>query len=112
MQDEAKKYLFDMLSATQLIEEFVRGKTNEDFHRDSLFRSGVERQFQIIGEALYQLSKRFPEIAVQIPDQRRIIGFRHILVHGYDKVVDDVTWGIVEADIPNLVKRLRELIQE
>ncbi len=97
MQRDARKYLYDIQAACRLISAFSKGHTVDSFRSDPLLRSAIERQFQIIGEALQQLFRGYPEIAKQITDYRNIINFRHILVHGYDKVEDDVTWGIVQS---------------
>jgi uncharacterized protein with HEPN domain len=51
-----------------------------------MLRSAVERQFEIIGEALSQLAKIDPAVAARIPDLRRIVGFRNVLIHGYDRM--------------------------
>jgi uncharacterized protein with HEPN domain len=48
-----------------------------------MVQSAVERPFEIIGEALNQLSKIAPDITAKIPDCGQIIAFRNILIHGY-----------------------------
>ena len=60
MRLEAKKYLFDIKHAADLLLSFSRGKTFVEFTADPLLRSAIERQFEIIGEALNQLSKVDP----------------------------------------------------
>ena len=102
MQREIKKYLYDILEAGKLVEEFSRGKTLANYRSEAIFRAAVERQFQVIGEALQQLSRKFPSIAEQITDYRSIINFRHVLVHGYDRVEHEVVWGIIESKLPKL----------
>lgn len=77
-----------------------------------MLRSAVERQFEIIGEALNQLSKVAPEIAGQISEYRRIVAFRNILIHGYADVDDRVVWGIVETDLPKLRTEVETLMSE
>jgi uncharacterized protein with HEPN domain len=74
---------------------FIEGKAWGDYQEDVLLRSGVERQFEIIGEALNQLSKAIPEAASQIDDLPRIVAFRNILIHGYAVVDDQVVWQVV-----------------
>ena len=83
MPRDARKYLWDAQSASRAITDFTEGKTYDDFAQDLLLRSAVERQFEIIGEALSQLAKSHPEIAAKVPDLPRIVAFRNILIHGY-----------------------------
>ncbi len=58
MKAESCKFLFDIRQAAGLIEEFCRGKTFEQYQQEALLRSGVERQFEIIGEALGKFGRR------------------------------------------------------
>lgn len=95
MSHDPQKHLFDILQACELIEDFAKAKTLDQFKNDALLRSAVERQFQIIGEALAQLLRRHPDLASKVTDYQDIINFRHILVHGYDRIEDDVTWGVI-----------------
>ena len=110
MSHEARKYLFDMQKACGLIEQFAKGKHFVDYQTDALLRAAIERQCQIIGEALSQLSKTHPEVAIGIPHLRDIINFRHVLVHGYDKVDDEVVWGVVLRHLPVLREALDRLL--
>ena len=85
MRRDPKMYLSDARNAAAAIRQFTLGRTLDDFRNDLQLRSAVERQFMIIGEAFVQLEKHAPEIAAEIPDLRRITGFRNILVHGYER---------------------------
>ena len=95
MQPETAKLLLDMKNACERIGRFVSGKTFEDYVQDELLRSGVERQFEIIGEAMTRLIKRDPGTAAQIGEHRKIAAFRNALIHGYDTIDDATSWGIV-----------------
>jgi uncharacterized protein with HEPN domain len=77
---------------------------------DELLRSAVERQFEIIGEALAGLARDEPDVAAGIPDHRRIIAFRNILIHGYATVDDKIVWGVVEGNLPALRKAVDSLL--
>ena len=70
---EARKYLYDIREACELIMEFAEGKTLEDYTSDPMLRSAVERQFEVIGEALSQLAKVDHETAALISEHTRII---------------------------------------
>ncbi|MGH9860336.1 MAG: HepT-like ribonuclease domain-containing protein, partial [Candidatus Acidiferrales bacterium] len=88
MRLEAKKYLYDIQQAAARIAEFTVGKQFVDYERHPMLRSAVERQFQVLGEALAQLAKLDVKLAGRISQHRRIIAFRNILIHGYANVDD------------------------
>ena len=75
-------------------------------------RSGVERQSEIIGEALGRLLEIAPEFSERISDSRRIISFRNRLIHGYASLADDIVWGIVEGNLPKLKEEIQQLFEE
>jgi len=64
----------------------------------------------MIGEALNRISRIDAELLVQIRDYRNIISFRNILAHGYDSVEERVVWGIIEADLDNLISDAEKMI--
>lgn len=99
---ESKKFLYDMQRAADLLAEFTEGKCFEDYAKDAMLRAAVERQFEIIGEALAQLARLDESLAAQITEYRRIISFRNILIHGYAQVDARIVWDIVESRLPAL----------
>ena len=112
MQLEAKKHLEDILLAAESTLDFTRGKTYDDYCINALLRSGVERQFQIMGEALNRLLRTDPVVAESIENCRRIIAFRNILVHAYDVINDRVVWDVVSQELPELHARVVALLEE
>lgn len=112
MAKSAKKLLFDVINASGLISRFTTGKTYPDYVSDDLLRSGVERQFGIIGEALASLMRDFPEVAAAIPDCRRVIAFRNVIIHNYDGIDPKTTWDVVERRLPELERVARHLLDE
>lgn len=96
MLPEAKKYLFDAAEAARSINGFVHGKSFEEYSRDALLRAGVERKFEIIGEALSKLRKIDAQCAARVSHLKQIIGLRNVLIHAYDIIADDTIWDIVE----------------
>ena len=112
MRLEAQKYLFDIQQAANRIARFCEGKNFADYRSDELLRSAVERQFEIMGEALSQLAKHDPKLAERIKDHRKIIAFRNILIHAYATVDDRIVWGVVEGDLPALRASLKQLLPD
>ncbi len=111
MQPESRKFLFDISRAAELLVRFSEGKSFGDYARDEMLRSAVERQFEIIGEALNQLSRVDPDTASRISEYRRIIAFRNILIHGYAQVDNQIVWGILQTRLPTLRREVAELLQ-
>jgi len=112
MRLEAKKHLEDARQAAEFIRQFVSGRTLEEYNRDAMLRSAVERKFEVIGEALNRLKKDAPDVIQQIPDHRRIIAFRNILIHGYDVIDDEVVWDVATVHLPELLGQVNSLLHE
>lgn len=77
-----------------------------------MLRSAVERQLEIIGEALNQLSKADPQMGAAIPDLSRIVAFRNILVHGYAVVDNALVWQLLDDRLPALERVVRGLLPD
>ena len=86
MQRDPKSLLWDAHEAAEVITAVTAGKSFAGFDRDIVLRSAVERQFEIIGEALAQLARIDAAMAQKVPDLRQIIAFRNVLIHGYATV--------------------------
>jgi uncharacterized protein with HEPN domain len=109
---ETRKFLLDISQACNLLTEFVSGKVFGDYRRDALLRSAVERQFEIIGEALRRALQSQPGRATRISDTGRIIAFRNRLTHAYASVADEVVWGVIEEYLPRLFREVQEVLEE
>ena len=102
MERDANAFLWDVQQAITAIQQFTKGMDSTSYADNGLVRSAVERQFEIIGEALNRLSKIAPDLSKEIPNLREIVGFRNILIHGYDSVDADRVWKIVVEMAPDL----------
>jgi uncharacterized protein with HEPN domain len=109
---ETKKYFFDIAEASDLIVQFTSGKSLADYQNDPLLRSGVERQFEIIGEALNQAIQHDPSVVKLISNSSRIISFRNRLIHGYSTVADNVVWGVLETNLPVLNREVKAFLKK
>lgn len=111
MKPETLKYAWDVQNAIDLIGRFINGKTLQDYEQDAMLKSAVERQLEIIGEALNGLSRRDPDTASQIAELPRIVAFRNALIHGYATVDDKLVWGVVEDKLPALRQTMSSIQQ-
>jgi uncharacterized protein with HEPN domain len=112
MQLEARKLLEDMKNAGAQILSIAGTRTLDQYKADRALRWSIERGFEIIGEALTQLSRCDPVLAARISDHRSIISFRNILIHGYARINNDTTWSIVQKDLPVLLREVDQLLAE
>jgi len=110
MEIESKKHLEDIRKAADRVRRFTEGKTFDNYMHDDLLKSGVERQFEIIGEAMTKLHRLNPDIVMRISNYKRIIAFRNILVHGYAFVDDKIVWDVVQKDLPVLLEEIETLL--
>lgn len=110
MRLEARKYLRDIQIAAERAGRFTKGKNFEQYLAEEMLRAAVERQFTVVGEALSRLEKDSPDVAAAIPDHRKIIAFRNILIHGYAAVDDRIVWGVIENYLTSLIDAVRKLL--
>ena len=112
MKSQAKKLLLDALEAGRSIQKRCAGRTFAEYEGDRWFRRTVEREFEIIAEALNRLSQFDPSVAAAISELPRIVGFRNRIIHGYDTVDDATVWGVVEGHLPRLLEEIEKLLGE
>ncbi len=112
MRRSADAYLRDIERAADLIAEFTAGKTLADYLNEPMLRAAVERQFEIVGEALAQLAKIDPTTVTRVRKYRRIIAFRNFLIHGYADVDNLLVWDIVQGMLPALREDVTALLRE
>ncbi len=110
MKLEDKKLLFDIKTAITSIDEHLEGKRNfEEYKRNKTKRRAVERELEIIGEAMNLLLKINPQI--QLSYSRAIVDLRNRIIHAYDNINDIIIWKIVTKDIPVLESEVNRLFE-
>lgn len=106
-----KKLLTDILQAIEEIDLFFDGPRNfNSYQNDLKLRKAVERELEIIGEAMNRLLDLDPDI--EITAARKVVNLRNRIIHGYDKVVDEVVWGILSNHVPMLKEEVVKLLAE
>jgi uncharacterized protein with HEPN domain len=110
MKDEIRKHLIDILHAAEEIDTFIIGMDFTAYKESQVTQRAVERNFEIIGEALNRVRRIDEEFLENISEHYRIIGFRNILIHGYDIIDETIVWNAVQKHLPILVKEINELL--
>ena len=112
MDDSIKTWFYDILSSINEIESYYveTPKLFEIYQNDLRTKRAVERNIEIIGEAMSRILKENSEI--KISNSRKIVDVRNRIIHGYDSVSDDVIWGIVIRNLPVLQKEVEILLNE
>ncbi len=111
MQPEKRDagYLWDMLDAARSAHEFTTGATYHQYLADKKLRLAVERAVEIIGEASTKVSRKFRDAHPEIPWQR-IINQRHVIVHEYGELEDELIWKVATVFSLELIAKLEKLI--
>ena len=112
MNHDIKAYLHDVCEACRQILAFTQGFTLERYAADDLIKAAVERKFVTIGEALVRLRREDPALLERISGHYRIIGFRNVLVHGYDIIDDATVWSAVVDSVPVLLREAEILLKQ
>jgi uncharacterized protein with HEPN domain len=109
MPHSIRKLLIDLSLACAETKEFCSGKDLAAFQSDRVLQLAIERQFEIIGEALYRLERADPDnLPKKIPEYRQIIGFRNLIAHGYDIIDDASLWDFVVNRVPELLEKVQK----
>ena len=112
MDNEMKTWLFDVLNAIMEIHSFFIDTPKEftTYKNDLRTKRAVERNIEIIGEALNRLITR--DNSINISNARKIVDTRNRIIHGYDSVSDEIIWGIVINHIPLLENEVQTLLED
>jgi uncharacterized protein with HEPN domain len=112
MPRNASVLLEDVRRAAERILGATANRTESEYVTDDFLRAAVERWFIVIGEALSRLEKVDPKAALEIVAFRDIIGFRNVLVHGYDALEDGIVWQTIRVHLPVLLREVERMLGE
>jgi uncharacterized protein with HEPN domain len=99
---DVRVYLQDMVTAATAIGDFITGRTLDDYEADLMVRSAVERQFEILGEALARALRLDPALQERLPASRGVIDFRNVIAHEYDVLAAATVWDIARNELSGL----------
>jgi uncharacterized protein with HEPN domain len=111
MNEKVLKCLYDIKIATEEIDSFFEKQPRdfENHKQNSLLKRAIERNLEIIGEAMNRILKEDPSFPLE--NAKRIISLRNQIIHGYDTVSDESTWGIITTHLPRLKIEVDSLIK-
>jgi uncharacterized protein with HEPN domain len=112
MDNNVKTWLYDILNSINEIDSFFdeESKVFNIYQSDLRTKRAVERNIEIIGEAMSRILKEY--IQIQISNSRKIVDVRNRIIHGYESVSDEVIWGIIINDLPILQVEVELLLSE
>ncbi|WP_372947425.1 DUF86 domain-containing protein [Mariniphaga sp.] len=112
MDNEIKTWLFDILQAVEEIEGYFSEKPMRfnDYLSDIKTKRAVERDLEIIGEAVNRIFKKDKQFRLE--NAQKIIGTRNRIIHGYDTISDDLIWSIVVNHLPKLKSEIKVLMEK
>lgn len=108
MPRDQSRYLHDIQSACIRIQNYTAGFGFSSYENIDQVRDSVERCFEIIGEAVRQMIRHYPDMVAFFPDASSMIGLRNILAHEYGEVEDERVWWVVENKVPELLLRVTQ----
>lgn len=109
MDNEIKKYLFDIQESIDSIQNYLGDKRDYNVYlADKMLRRAVEREFEIIGEAMSRIEKL--DATIEISSKRQIISMRNRVIHGYDKIDNEIVWGTIVRYLPALKLEIDNLL--
>ena len=111
MNEKALKYLYDIKIAIGEIDSFFQTEPRnfDNYRQNSLLKRAIERNLEIIGEAMNRILKEDP--GLRIENSKKIIGLRNQIIHGYDSVSDESIWGIITVHLPKLKMEIDSLVK-
>ena len=110
MDIEIKKFLFDINESIDSIEKFLGEKRDFKIYiSDKMLRRAVEREFEIIGEAMNRIEKL--DSTTAISSKKQIINMRNRVIHGYDKIDNEIIWGTIVRHLPTLKIEIENLLK-
>jgi len=110
MKDEIRKNLIDIIQAGEEIQQFTHDMDFKTYRNSPITQRAVERNFEIIGEALNRIKRMDDKFLARVSGHNRIIGFRNILIHGYDIIDEMIVWKAVEDHLPTLLKEIQMIL--
>jgi len=112
MTEKQLKLLYDIKLAIDDIESYfdTETRTYDNYKRNSLLKRAIERNLEIIGEAINRILQEDPSFPIE--NAKKIIGLRNQIIHGYDSISDEIIWGTITNHLPKLKSEVNTMINK
>ncbi|MBK9983448.1 MAG: DUF86 domain-containing protein [Saprospiraceae bacterium] len=113
MDERIEKWCYDIKMAISEIDSFLaelKSNSFEEYQSNLLLKRAIEREFEIIGEAIHRIIKQDPSFSTTIPEAKSIIGLRNQIIHAYDNISDENIWSILVNHLPILKQQIDDII--
>ncbi len=108
MKLEVKKYIYDIKESIDSIENYLGEKRDFNVYiSNKMLRRAIEREFEIIGKAMNRIEKI--DSTINISSKKQIISMRNRVIHGYDKIDNEIVWGTIVRHLPKLKEEIKTL---
>lgn len=106
-----KGRLLHILEAINNLFEFTDGISFEEYKSNKILRFAVIKNLEIVGEAAYLLTKEFQSEHPEV-EWEAVIYMRHVLVHGYYQIRDEIVWATLQTDLLPLKEKVEGYLKE
>lgn len=113
MDQRILKWLYDIKLSIEEIESFFENRDDNffEYRKNIMLKRAVERNLEIIGEAVNRILKRDERFSDKISEAKSIIGLRNQVIHAYDNISDENIWSILINHLPKLKNEINVLIE-
>jgi uncharacterized protein with HEPN domain len=111
-QPDVRAFLWDIRNGCELLENIAATKTFDEYTADVILRMAVERQFEIIAEALKNVLRTDPAVGARITAAPQILAFRNRIAHDYWRVIGATVWAVMHDHVPVLHREVAQILDQ
>ena len=111
MKKDPEVFIEHILESIELIDNYTANKSMRDFIKSVQLQDSIIRRIEIIGEAVKNLSS---DVKINYPEVpwKKIAGMRDVLIHEYFGIDLELTWQVVQEDMPSLKREILKIKQD
>ena len=111
MRCETRTALLAAYNAAQDMQYHISGVGFLHYERERTIRAAVEREFEVIGEALNRVRRNDPDAFLLVQEHEGVIALRNVIAHGYDIIDNRRIWDFAQSMVPDLIAKLEYVLE-